>query len=127
MNKSGFTLIEMLLVLSVISVCLFFVIPINKHELQPEAMVIYEIQEIIENGRSTALSKQRKVAMRFVGEVIYVDEESHRLSGISFFEDTTIYFNEKGHILNPKTIVFYIHDQKRQLIFNLGQGVYHFA
>lgn len=125
MNKSGFTLIEMLLVLSITSICLFFAIPLRKHDFQSKTLAIYEMEEIIEMGRSMALCENRKVALRFSQDGIYVDGKANLLSGVIFEGDSTIYFKENGHILNPTTIVFSIHDKNYRLIFNLGQGVYH--
>lgn len=126
MNHKGYTLVEMLLVLSVIMVMLIMTIPFVNQKPTWPSLVKDEISLAIEKTRQDAILSQKRMALNFEWNQISTTYDClYKHPNLLFITPKTIYFNELGHIINPQTIYFKINQQKYALVFNLGYGAYH--
>lgn len=122
---NGFTLIETLFVLALISMGSYFLLPISQQSFNAFTIVENEILIHIEKARLNAVLSQQSQTISFLNDCIYVNNRFvYRNEAIEFY-DNHITYNSLGHIQQAKTIQFRINQKEYKLTFNLGQGAYY--
>lgn len=133
MNNNGFTLLEMLFVLSITSVILFLIPPFNHHiaeSLKKEQFfTIFQSDVLyIQQMRSTTESTIR---IRFFNDYYAVYQEDSRIIkrdyprgwNVDTRGERNLEFKRFGTLLSPRTIVFKTKQKNEyHLIFPLGKG-----
>lgn len=124
-KQKGYTLIELLFVLQVVIFGSYLILPQNRLEITPHTLILQEIELTIEQARLDAISQNSKQSITFEHHSVYYEDYSISFEQLQFDNKQVITFNHLGHIQQAKTIDFSIQSKNYQLIFNLGQGVYH--
>jgi len=123
-NKQGFTMIELLLVLSILSVLGLMTFSLKTPMVISHALIIDQVINQIEKARSNAYLHENSISLLFEKNTIYSNQEMVFYHSDSYFVNNEILINAKGHIINPTTIYFSIQQQDYQLVINLGYGAY---
>lgn len=110
MHRSGYTLLEMLLVLFILSI---FVFSFEKNDY----LNVLKIKSMIEYYQVNAYVNKEKVSLEFSGSRLSVNDQSLELP--LNCQETTFYFNEEGNISRALTLKC----GKYQLVLQLGSGV----
>ncbi|WP_405101204.1 competence type IV pilus minor pilin ComGD [Oceanobacillus sp. FSL H7-0719] len=133
MRKNAFTLIEMLLVLSVLSILILFAAPfhastITKQE-EKQFIELFQFDVLLIQNQASIQSK-RKMYIRFFDDhylilhgtnVPYAKRSYPRgwsIVGIN----RILEFHNSGTFLSPRTITMYSEDERIAFIFPLGKG-----
>lgn len=135
MEKNAFTLIEMLLVLSVLSILILLTVPLHSSTIKKQ-----EEKQFIELFQFDVLLIQNQASMEN-GEMYirFFDDYYLVLQGIEVSYAKRKYpkgwkiidgkrilkYYSNGTLLNPRTIVMYSEDERISLIFPLGKGRFH--
>lgn len=123
--RQGFTLLEMLIVLSVV-MCLGLCAYIPYQKLQGSTQaILYQLEILIENARFEALESQSKVDINFLADRICIKNDCYfQKENIWIKEDKTVTFNENGNISQGTHVDIEIKNQTYRIIFNVGRGAY---
>gem|GEM_PF-2532904 len=126
MTKSGFTQMEMLLVLTIVSILMLVSASFSEQLFCPAALQLYQIESLIENARFEAIKNHKTVIITFENDCIYVDQECYfENSGLVIDQPQKISFNANGRINHGTHLDLKIGKQNFQLTFNVGEGAYH--
>lgn len=142
MYKNGFTLIEMLIVLSMLSILILLAVPqqISILSKQKEEQFIEQLEfdVLLIQNQSNLLLKDSNMYIRFYDNYysvlggwsdstianrpypdgwILIINEQHR----------TLKFSETGTVINPRTLVMYSKNERISIVFPLGKGRFHVA
>src|SRR5699024_4900311 len=132
-NNPGFTLVELLYVLSLVSVMSLLTVPIlNKSYDRVQIKLFFQVLEedtlYIQN---TAFSEKTEMQLTFTDDKDNIKRGKHTIlsrklakalhfRGISY---NKIIYNKKGKVETPRTITFYESSgQKYKVIFPFGTG-----
>lgn len=121
-SDKGFTLIETLLVLSVLSICLL-VFPIVKRNAS--ITFHYQVEEIrlkLIEAQRTAIKEKRDVFVDFLGNVIKIDHVPVSLGKDIFCNASMLHFTPIGNVSNAMSITCSHKQQKKQIVVQLGTG-----
>lgn len=127
LHKNGFTMIEMLFCLSIMSMMILFCIP-KKNIVLNEGQLL---ENLIERAQIYSMTHKEKVYLEFQDQClrIYTLEKNmevyHLESSYRILNPQTLYFNERGHINHGATIEVGSYDTCYKIIFNLGTGRYY--
>lgn len=133
-NASGFTLVEMLIVLIIIMVLTILIVPnmfkmIQKFETttffkQLNSDILYIQNETMSQAREYRLVlKQDQQHYYIVNYENKIVKEIKIPDGINYSNvQTTIRFNLRGNVFNPRTIYFKDKDTSYKLVLPLGKG-----
>ncbi|HLR08246.1 MAG TPA: competence type IV pilus minor pilin ComGD [Bacillota bacterium] len=131
--KNGFTLLEILVVLSILSVLILLSTPFNANMLEAkrenEFFKLLKSDMLYAQSLASATDSDVLVSMSF-------DAENNRYSIIrdrtvqkrSFPDDWILdqdyifYFNQKGTVLNPYTLNLKTSNARYQIVFPFGKG-----
>lgn|SRR5690606_10171855 len=132
-DQSGFTFVEMLLVLSVVAVLTAVILPIGDRWItkQSEKEALYTFIATIHHAQAYAMAHEEHTAIRFRNS-----DTSYSLfapatvtystidfpEGMYLFSGSSILFHPNGHIMNPGTIVFRTSDGDKKLTLQLQHG-----
>ena len=120
MRNNGFTLVEALLVLLILSICSFAVIKRPKWNVLRFDLNKIETQCLMMQER--AYIKKREVPVHFTAH--YVDFDSTRYTypkGMTC-TDQAFHYNAKGNISQAFTVTCSNAQSKKKLVFQLGMG-----
>ena len=132
-NKNGFTLIEMLVVLSVLSIIILLAVP-----LQFSSLTKQEENQFIELFMHDVLLIQNQASMNSTESMFIRFHDDHYLiiqrrkqpfakrnypNGWSFVgANRLLEFSESGSVLNPRVILMYSKEERIAFTFPLGKG-----
>lgn len=132
-DENGFTFLEMLLVLSVVSVLTAVILPIGDRWItkQSEKEALYTFIATIHHAQAYAMANETYTAIRFRNSgksyslfapstVTYSTIDFPE--GMHLFNGRTIEFHPEGHILNPGTIVLRTTNGDKRLTLQLQHG-----
>lgn len=129
LNKSGFTIIEMLFTLSIVIILSLLSFSFTRKTASNEEILdnYEQIKSLIEEARSIALSTHQRVDLIFteknIGYEIPKKRRTVELSrGISFTHIRNIYFNRNGVINQANHILYGSKDIQYKIVFTLGSG-----
>lgn len=124
-SNKGFTLLEMLLVLSVLAMCLL-VFPLIK---VPVGVAFrYQIQEIqmkLLAAQQTAICEKRDVFVDFLGNVVQIDKLVIKLPKNTHCDIRKLHFTPVGNVSGANTITCTRGKAKKQLVIQVGTGRMH--
>lgn len=133
-NESGFTLVEMLIILLIIIVLTILIVPnmfkmIQKYETttffkQLNSDILYIQNETMSQAR------EYRIVLKANQEDYYIVNFENKIvkevkipEGISYNNvQTVIKFNARGSVFNPRTIYFKDRDAAYKLVLPLGKG-----
>ncbi|RDW19191.1 DNA transport machinery protein [Oceanobacillus arenosus] len=135
-NTKGYTLLEMLMVLAIISIMLLLIVPINKSSIEKvQTTKFIELLEydilLVQNFTTT---KEELIRIRFYDERYNILQGTNSVLAtrkyppgfqIDYRGDDTIMFNNYGSMINPRTIAMRVGNKKYLLVFPLGKGRFH--
>lgn len=121
MQNKGFTLIEMLLVVSVLSM-LILLFPFTQHDSIYLHTQLNEIKERLLYAQSMALKTKKKVEVTIHGSSIQVSGSNFHLRKGMSCQGNNFYYNDKGNVSNAQTITCSIKDKTGSIVIQLGSG-----
>lgn len=122
LSDKGFTLLEMMMVLSVICILLLFggfIVSKNKTEL------IYQMKIIRENITDTqikAVLEKDKKQIQFLLDRVVIDDKVFKYPRGMHCSGLNFYFTEKGTISKAGSTTCRMNDTARKMVFQLGSG-----
>ena len=126
-HKNGFTMIEMLFCLSMLSLMMLLGISKQNVSLKEDQV----LENMIERAQIYAMTHKEQVYLEFQQQSLKIytlkeDIETYQLqSNHIFLTPQTLYFNEKGHINHGATIEVQSNHQCYKIVFHLGMGRYY--
>ena len=135
MKKNGFTLIEMLLTLSILSILFLLTIPVQSDLLtkQQEKQFIELLQQdVLFLQNQSSKHRRDEMYIRFYDDyysiLSWINEPyAHReypagWTLVANNQTRLIRFVQTGTILQPRTLVMYTPSEKIYIVFPLGKG-----
>lgn len=121
MNNNGFTLLEMLLVLCVLSVFLSIVPLANRHRglLKWESEKIKDIL-IAEQWKAQQDKEIREIAIQ--NNTVTTQATTYILNPSITCEPKDVVFNENGNVTLADTITCFSADRKKEVVITLGKA-----
>lgn len=137
--EAGFTLPELLIVLSIISILLFVAISFGDNSL--ENIEMNNFIEVFESDvlyiQNAALGTRKNIRIIFRDDYYVIIHEETAIADIRrnyppqfnelFVTQRRIVFSNSGALINPSTITFMTDVNKYKLVFPLGKGRYYVA
>lgn len=132
-QNKGFTLIEVLLTLSIIIVLSVLTFPYMPTQslAYNEDMIQYQIASLIDHAKSYALTNHQQVNITFTQNTISYQENQKRIQYILpekcyFSHLKKVYFNKNGNINQGNHILIHLKNKSLKLVFHLGNGDFYF-
>ncbi|MEG0092493.1 MAG: type II secretion system protein [Erysipelotrichaceae bacterium] len=119
-NK-GFTMIEMIIVLSIISIMLLLVPKLFIYEIPLSYQMQYLKEQLLSIQMKALLQKQR-INIEIQSNGIYVHSRFQPFQGNMICEPTTLSFNQFGNVNHAQSIMCYLHQNQIKLVIQLGSG-----
>lgn len=121
MQIKGFTLVEMIFVLFVISMCMLFtpVIVKNHSFLKWDA---YRIKEIISEAKMVSISNKTTQYVNVHTNYIEYNGKHHMLSKGVTCDTQKIYFNSSGNVNHGATISCAYLDEVKDIVITIGNS-----
>lgn len=136
-NENGFTLLEMLLVLSVVVIVTAVILPIGDRWItkQSEEEALYTFIATIHHAQAYAMANETYTAIKFrnsgksyslfaPGSVTYSTTDFPK--GMHWVNSgdriSSVEFHQNGHIINPGTIILSTSTGKKRLTLQLQHG-----
>lgn len=127
LNKKGFTLVEMLFVISIILMMWLFTMSIHPLKIN-EKVILNDISLFINEAKTHAMFKKETVELVFnknkVKAMSSTFNKTYTLNHGKFLSHT-LSFNEFGHIINPKSVYVLFDKQDYQIVFQIGAGSFY--
>ncbi len=124
-NKKGFTLIEMILVLSILCLTSLFSISIRSPHPQKNN-TIENIQYFFHQAKINSMLNKEKTSITLSNnQLSYSSEHNHftiYLTDGKSQKKYSFYYNENGNIYKASTVNFIIDNQLVQFVFQVGSG-----
>ena len=117
-NKNGFTLLEMLVVLLIVSILSFGLSTRTHTSLY---LFMKKIQTQCITAQEIAYVEHRRVDVS-VGSKIVIDDTEYRIDKDIVCEPISFYYNAKGNISKALTLRCQNANAKMKLIYQLGTG-----
>lgn len=119
---SGFTLVEMLLVLLLLSV-LLLVTPLMKRQQRILLrMDVQQIREICTKAQAQAIRKHKSIPMKIQGSKVYCDREIYSLQSSTSCSSMSFHYTAQGTISKAFTLNCRSASSSVQLVAQLGSG-----
>lgn len=133
MRKNGFTLLEMLFVLGILSILLFISIPLNIATLEKQQIEQFfnTFESDVLYIQSTTTSSNKPVKIRFMEDRYKIRQSNHAPLAIRNYPEGLkmdwrkkpyLVFNETGTVINPRTIKVTTKQGTYNIVFPLGKG-----
>lgn len=133
MKKNAFTLIETLLVLSVLSILILLTVPLHASTItkQEEKQFIDLLQfDVLLIQNQASIESKGKMYIRFYDDHYLVLQGINAPYAKRYYPNgwtiigmnQTIEFHSNGTLLSPRTITMYSEDERIAFIFPLGKG-----
>ena len=127
LNNKGFTLIETLFVISILTIMLTFSISIRPFR-QDNQSIISDISLFLLQAKTSSMIYKEKVEIEFDDNQIQAISshfnETYILSD-GYFSSHSFSYNKQGHIVNPKTIYVYLDNMKYKFVYQIGAGCFY--
>lgn len=120
MHNNGFTLLETLLVLSLVTLCSFLYVSRPRWSFLHLEMNKILSQCLIQQQK--AFSQKREVHIAIERNTIYYDGNPTSLPSDMVCQPTRFHYNAKGNISRAFTLTCHNQSQEGQLVFQLGMG-----
>lgn len=123
-NSSGFTLIESLLVLFIISIFMSFTIVINNDK----ALLLVQaktIQNILYIAKAQAINEYKSKIITIDNKSISIDETSYTYLSNVVCNEYIFSINAKGNSSMANTITCYLNDESIDIVVHIGNGDYY--
>ena len=129
LNNRGFTLIEMLFVVSIMIIISSFSFVYHKKNINTKEQVSL-ISGIFYEAKMRALVNKRKVICEVYQDKIVMNDNDYKKTVILnkgyFFRNRHMFsYNEKGHIKIAKTLVLRTPYNEVRFVFQVGSGVFY--
>ncbi len=127
LNNKGFTLIETLFVLSILTIMLTFSLSIKPFK-QDNQSVISDISLFLLQAKTSSMIYKEKVKIEFDDNEIYASSSHFNKRYIlnnGYFSSHSFSYNKQGHIVNPKTIYVYLDNMKYKFVYQIGAGCFY--
>lgn len=121
LNKSGFTLIEMCLILFVVSMLLLMT-PSLFHSTAILDFHCERLVAFIKQAQAQALLKRKEVNVEVERNGITIDHTYIPFAANVVCDEYFFYFNGRGNINMANTITCHYYDSQKQIVMNLGNG-----
>lgn len=128
LDKSGFTMIETLFVLMIMS--FLFCLSFNVHiPTKNDSIRIDEIKRFLYLAKLTAMVQKEKVTVKFsCDDICYECNDTlqvFKLSEDDSFEEHQMSFNANGNIHGAKTLTFYCKNKNYNFVYQIGSGTFY--
>lgn len=133
-EKNGFTLIEMLIVLSLFSILLVFTVPTQFHSLnnQTEQRFIAQLeQDVLYIQNQAGLNDGKLYQINFYDEYYQIYDRRNPLFTKRNYPESwkiiqaysrNVRFTETGTLRQPRTIVIFSDTERIAIVFPFGKG-----
>lgn len=121
MQNKGFTLIEMLLVLSILSIVIALFPFTQYHSIYLHTQV-NEIKERLLYAQSTALKMKKKMNVTIQGSNVNIANQNYHLQKGMSCQGKNFSYNELGNVSNAQTITCALKGITRKIVIQLGSG-----
>lgn len=119
LNKNGYTLVEMLIVLSI--VLIFSTLLLTNHHFSNLKIQMLQMKEIILQQQIAARDQRNHTQIEIKHDKLIYDNKQFIFSDI-VCEENTIRFNGSGNIAKAATICCHEKNQQLCLVLQLGSG-----
>ncbi|AXI09454.1 DNA transport machinery protein [Oceanobacillus zhaokaii] len=137
-NFKGFTLLEMLMVLSIMSVMLLLIVPINNNNLEKvqSTKFIEQLEYDILMIQNLSTTADDSFSIRFYNDRYSILQGMNPAFATRNYPPgfkidrknyDSIKFNKNGSIINPRTIDIIVGEKKYLLVFPLGKGRFYIS
>lgn len=121
-SNKGFTLLEILLVLSVLTICILVF-----SFVKPNVSIVfrYQIQDIqmkLLTAQQTAINEKRKIFVDFLGNTIRIDNKIIKLPNNTHCDIANLHFTSLGNVSGANTITCKQGKSIKQLVIQVGTG-----
>lgn len=127
LNSKGFTLIEMLLVLSIIMMTSAFSLKYHIPDIDTKKY-IDQISDFIYEAKMNAIVTKEKTEIRLYDSCLKYRSRSNQstleMDGVVYCSSYEFSFNENGNIYKAKTISYWINGEKIDFVFQVGSGCF---
>ncbi|MEF9961008.1 MAG: competence type IV pilus minor pilin ComGD [Erysipelotrichaceae bacterium] len=120
LNK-GFTMIEMILVLSIISIMMLIVPNLLRYEIPLSFQMQYLKEQLLTNQIKAMMNKKR-IFLAIHHDSITINEQEYKFQGNMICEPTTIAFNGFGNVNKAQSIHCYQGESTMRIVVQLGSG-----
>lgn len=133
-SQKGFTLIEMLLVLFIVST-LLFIASVGLKKTYDDIVIstfLNTFENDIYTAQALAISSNSKVKIKFYDgyyEIVHTDGYKRYYNSNIIIDENNIeelYFNKNGNISQGGTMYIYYEEYEYKFIFNLGMGRFYY-
>ena len=115
-NKKGFTLLEMMIVLSLLSLFTLFVHQIQvHHQIEP----FEQLKSYLLKAQNDANQQNRKMIVKINGDEVFIDHQYYIIEHLNA-EMVTFHYNEFGNISKACTIKS--KSTQTSMVLQLGSG-----
>lgn len=129
-NEAGFTLLELLIVLAIVSLVSIFVLPkMYKTVTNVHAKHYFErLESDVFMIQNAVLNKEKKAYIYFVNTnytISMMDQltiNSNPEGLVNEYRPNQIMFSNKGNIINPSSFIFRDENKRYKLTFPFGAG-----
>lgn len=121
-SDKGFTLIETLIVLSVLTICMLVSPILKQHTVIAFSYEMQEIRFKLMNAQQTAIREKRNVFVDFLGNAMQIDNQTTNLSNHTSCNAKKFHFTPIGNVSNAMSITCLKKQDKKQIVVQLGTG-----
>jgi len=138
-NKNGFTLVEMLMVLGIVSILILLIPPINteslKRQQDEQFLETFQFDVLYVQNMSNLIHNENVFIRIYKDSYKILKNNNETIAerpypfGISINPGgyTDIRFKENGTMLYPRTILITTRHEVYKAVFQLGKGRFYFA
>lgn len=119
---NGFTLVEMMLVLFLLSVLLLLTPLLNRQHGILLRMDVEQIREICTTAQAQAMKEHRRVTIKIHGSKVYRDSQLYALQGSTSCSPMSFHYTPQGTISQAFTLNCRSAASSIQLVAQLGSG-----
>lgn len=119
---SGFTLVEMLLVLLLLSVLLLVTPLLKRQQRILLRMDVQQIREICTKAQAQAIREHKSIPIKIQGSKVYCDREIYSLQSSTSCSSMSFHYTAQGTILKAFTLNCRSASSTVQLVAQLGSG-----
>lgn len=123
MHNSGFTLIEMCFVLSIITI-LMVCIPTITHRFDNFQLhcEVNRIVSLLLRAKNEAIRKRVTIMVEVHNNYLMINDSNYYFQSKVYCDSLNFHFNGRGNISQGNTITCYLMKEKESIIMNLGNG-----